>query len=530
MAKFKTAVYCRLSHDDINKQSESIENQKLLIEDFINKHSDEFEKVETYIDDGISGMTYDRAAYNQMMEDVRNGVINAIIVKDLSRIGREQIETLNLIKKEFILNNIRFVAITDDYDSFNPSKSDGLSTSVKLLLNDYYCADISNKVRAAQKTKMIRGDFIGSHAPYGYIKSPENKNKLIIDEDAAEVVRKIYSLYIGGMGKVSIARKLNSEKIPNPTTYKQCVQKQKYVNSNKLNKTSYWTYSTINKILNNDVYAGDTIQHKSEIKAYNIRKKVAVPKEQWVIVENTHDAIIDRDTFNMVQNMLQNKRHELNMYEGLSKYNGMLFCKECGRAMHKFLSKPKKDGSRYNTFKCGTYSVLGKNMCTIHSIKEPVLDEIVLDVIRHNVKLALDAQSCEYIKERSIKELKQKQTTNLDKLYNDLKNCENKRKNMLRHLSENIIDISDFKIFDEENSNEMDGIKNQIKNLKNKLINEEREYKKYSKWLDNILKYKDIDSLNRDILVNMIEKIYVSEIDGEKEIEIVFKFKNPLEG
>lgn len=528
LARFKTAIYCRLSHDDINKQSESIENQKLLIEDFINKHSDEFEKVGTYIDDGISGMTYDRAAYNQMMEDVKNGVINAIIVKDLSRIGREQIETLNLIKKEFILNNIRFVAITDDYDSFDPSKRDGLSTSVKLLLNDYYCADISKKVRAAQKTKMIRGDFIGSHAPYGYIKSPENKNKLIIDEEAAKVVRKIFSLYIGGMGKISIARRLNLDKIPNPTTYKQSIQKQNYVNSNKLNKTSYWTYSTVNKILSNDVYIGNTVQHKSEIKAYNIRKKVTVPKDSRIIVENTHDPIIDKDTFAIVQNMLKSKRHTLDMNTSLSKYNGILFCRECGRAMHKFLSKPKKDGSRYNTFKCGTYSALGKDMCTIHSIKESELDEIVLNEIRRNIKSALDERSCEYIKVKSLGELQKKQNKNLDRLYKELESCKNKRKNMLRHLSENIIDISDFKIFDKENSNETESIKHKIKVLENKLNNEEMELKKYNQWIDNILKYKDIDSLDRDILVNMIEKIYVSEIDGEKEIEIVFRFKNPL--
>lgn len=529
MERFKAAAYCRLSHEDINRQSESIDNQRLIIESYIKSHSDEFELAGTYIDDGISGMTYDRAAYADMMEAVSRGCVNAIIVKDLSRIGREQVETLNLIRKEFIVRNIRFIAITDDYDSFNSSKSDGLSTSVKLLLNDYYCADISKKVRSAQQAKRKKGCFIGSYAPYGYIKSPDNKNRLIVDETAARVVRKIFSLYIGGMGKVSIARLLNKESIPNPTIYKQTVQGLKYKNSNKLSSTSYWTYSTIHKILTNEVYIGNTVQHKSEIKAYNIRKKVPVPKEDWCIAENTHEAIIDKDVFETAHSMLSVKRRKPEFTDNLSKYTGLFFCKECGRAMHKYISKPKKDGTRYITFKCGTYSKLGKNMCTIHSIKESDLDELVLSEIRRNVKVALSAESCSYIKSKCLTEIKTGQQKRLEELKSKLSELGKRRITMLKHLSDGIISTEDFKLFDAENKKETELIKESIYHIEEKLADKNRQLKSYNNWLTNILRYKDIKEVDREILTNLIEKIYISETPEWKTIEIIFKFKNPLE-
>lgn len=528
MERFKAAAYCRLSHDDMNKQSESVENQRLIIEEYINRHSDEFCLSEIYTDDGISGMTYDRAAFTAMMQAVNEGRINAIIVKDLSRIGREQIETLNLIKREFILRNVRFIAITDNYDSFNPDKSDGLSTSVKLLLNDYYCADISKKIRASQRVKMSKGDFIGSHAPYGYIKAPDNKNRLVVDEEAAQVVRRIFSLYIGGMGKLTIARKLNSEGIPNPTTYKRQVLGQNYVNSNRLSETTYWTYSTIHKILKNEVYIGNTIQHKSEIKAYNIHKKVDVPQTEWQIVSSTHEPIITAEDFEIAGNMLKTKRRRLDPKQNTSKYMGLLFCRECGRAMNKFLSKPKKDGSRYITFKCGTYSKLGKDMCTVHSIKEAELDEIVLEQIRHNVRAALDESTCAIIREQSLKAVQKQHSGQLARIKDGIEKCLQKQKNMLHFLSDGTITAEDYRAFNEENKAELARLNEQLEILKERLADEDKQREEHNRWIENLLQYKDISQINIEILANLIDKIYISEKYGEKSVEIVFKFKNPL--
>ncbi len=536
MRKFKTAAYCRLSNDDVDLQnkngiSDSIANQKLIIENYIKKNSGEFELINTYIDDGISGMTYDRMAFRQMMSDVSDKKINAIIVKDLSRIGREQIETLNLIKKEFVLRNIRFIALTDNYDSFDSSKSDGLSTSVKLLLNDYYCADISKKVRGSQKAKREKGHFIGSYAPYGYIKDPDNKNHLIIDEEAAKNVKRIFNMYISGMGKQAITKKLNKEKILNPTEYKRLILKNNYTNSNKLNGNSYWTYSTINHILNNEVYVGNLVQHKSEVKAYNIHKKVSVPKNEWCIVKNVHSAIISEEDFETVQKMLSTKRRKIDFDENNSKYTGLFFCRECGRRMNKFLSKPRKDGSRYNSFKCGSYSMLGKDICSIHSIREDELDGIVLDEIRKNIKLALDFEACEYIKNRVFKNIKENYNDKIERAKDSLQRCFSKKSLMLKYLAENVISVDDFKQFDIENVKEIKELNRVISEFQEKSRSEEKQIQEYYTWVNNLLKYKDISEVNREIIVNLIDSIYISE-DKEsenKEIEINFKFKNPLE-
>ena len=526
MYKFKTAMYCRISHDDLNQQSESIDNQRLIIESYINEHKNEFELVKIYIDDGISGMTYDRAAFTEMMSDINNNKINAIIVKDLSRIGREQIETLNLIKKEFVVKNIRFIAITDNFDSFDSCKSDGLSTSFKLLLNDYYCADISKKVRSAQSAKMKKGDFIGSYAPYGYNKSPENKNQLVIDEYASQIVKRIFNMYLSGAGKLTIAKTLNNEGILNPTMYKREVQKLNYVNSNKLTKTNYWTYSTIHKILSNPVYTGSMVQHKTEIKAYNIHKKIQVPKNKWYVFENAHQPIIDNETFNIVQNMLKTKRVHIETTENLSKYTGLLFCKECGKAMNKFLSKPKKNGSRYITFKCSTYSKLGKQNCTIHSIKESELDEILIKEINKFMKQALDNETCEYIRNNSLNEDENKQKDTINNLNEKLDLCYNKRKTMLKYLSENIINTEDFKEFDTENKKEIETIKKQISNTEEQIKNKKNQYNDYTVWLENIIKHKEITEINRELLVNLVDRIYVSEIGSEKSVEVGVRFRN----
>jgi len=534
--RFNTGIYCRLSRDDIdlngkNEVSDSIINQKLIIESFISKNSDEFELVDIYIDDGISGMTYDRVAFKRMMFDIQEKKINAVIVKDLSRIGREQIETLNLIKKEFILKNIRFIALTDNYDSFDASKSDGLSTSVKLLLNDYYCADISKKVRSSQKVKRERGDFIGSYAPYGYIKDPNNKNRLVIDSEAAEVVKRIFNMYIFGMGKQAIAKKLNEEKILNPTEYKRCILKNNYYNSNKLGENCYWTYSTINNILNNEEYIGSVVQHKSEVKAYNIHKKISIPKEDWCIVENVNPPIIKKEDFDIVQKMLSIKRRKINFEENNSKYTGIFFCKDCGRRMNKFLSKPRKDNSRYNSFKCSSYSMFGKGVCTIHSIREEELDNIVIGEIRKNIKLVIDFKTCEYIRKKTFKSLKGIYENKIKNAERDMKKCSSKKSLMLKYLAENIISADDFKQFNIENLKEVKRLEKNIFDLKEKCIDEKARLNEYQDWIDNILRYQDIGRINREIIVNLIDSIYISE-DKEscnREIEINFKFKNPLD-
>ena len=224
--------------------------------------------------------------------------------------------------------------------------------------------------------------------------------------------------------------------------------------------------------------------------------------------------------------MLKTKRVHIETAENLSKYTGLLFCKECGKAMNKFLSKPRKDGSRYITFKCSTYSKLGKQNCTIHSIKESELDEILIKEINKIMKQALDSETCEYIKTNSLKEKENKQKNTVNNLNEKLDLCYSKRKTMLKHLSENIINTYDFKEFDTENKKEIETLKKQISNIEEQIKNKENQHSDYNVWLKNILNHKKITEINRELLVNLVDRIYVSERGSERSVEVGVRFKN----
>ena len=531
--KCKTAIYCRLSHEDdrnskVTNNSNSIENQLSFLRNYIKEHSDEFELVEEYIDDGISGMTYEREAFKKMIKDIECKKINTIIVKDFSRIGREQIQTLDFINKYVVVNNVRFISLSDNYDSNYGKESDSMYMSMKCLFNDAYCADISKKVRVALETKMKQGDFIGAIPSYGYKKDPNHKNKLIIDEDAADVVRRIFDMYLKGIGKQTIARELNKDNIPNPTRYKQNKMNKSVYNPNILASTDYWTYSTINHILKNEIYTGCMVQHKSKMMAYNIKKKINVPRDNWYIVEGTHEAIIDKDKFELVQSMLKNKGRQLDLNTNVSKYVGLFFCGDCNRAMNKFVSKPKKDNTRYISFKCGTYSKYGKDKCTIHSIKESELDALILENIKSEIATALDNKSCEYIRSKNLKAIRKKKHSNYEMIKEEINKCESKKITLLEYLAEKIITADDYKRYKESNDEKVAKLNEQLLSLEEELNNEDKQIKEYENWLNKLLQYKQIETLTREIIVSLIEKIYIFENDSEKEIEIKYRFKNPL--
>lgn len=522
---FKTAIYCRLSREDIgageNHLSDSIENQRLIINNYISCHKDVFEVVDTYIDDGISGMTYERNGFNRMMADIRCGNINAVIVKDLSRIGREQIETLKLVKREFVLHNVRFIAITDDYDSFNQSKNDGLSTSIKLLLNDYYCADISKKVRSAQRAKMLKGDFIGAFAPYGYLKADENKNKLIVDKTAAEVVKKIFMLYLLGMGKQEIAQRLNDEGIPNPTIYKCRIMGW----GKRKNQTEYWTYSTINYILNNPVYMGKIVQHKTQVKAYNIHKREKVPPSEQYAVENIIEPIISKDVFEQVQNMLNHKRRKAKCQVD-NKYTGFLFCKECGKKMHRYICKQNKNGTYYSAYRCGTYASLGKKGCTVHSVNEGIIDELVLRELNLFAEKNIDEQLCGKMKAINQDSNKNEFEAKIKNIQYEILICNEKHKTMLDYLANKTITAKEFEDFSAQNKMQIENAISKKTQLEKLYANEQLEISDCQKFINELILHKHFNSINRQLLVNFVDKIFISQVGSDIiNMEIHFKFK-----
>ena len=297
---FNAAPYIRLSREDGDKaESESVANQRGLIEMYL-KNQDDMRLHKYYIDDGYTGTNFDRPAFRQMIHDIEDGIIDCVIVKDLSRIGRNYIDTGQYLERFFPQHHVRFIAINDNIDTFNQRYD--ISVPIRNIVNAQYAEDISKKVISSIRTKQREGKFIGSFASYGYKKDENDKNKLVIDEPAAEVVRRIYGMFRGGYGFQTIARILTDEGIPCPSEYKR-LNGEHYYNATKLPATSYWTYSTVRNILKKQIYSGDMVQHKANMSRYHYGER-NVPESDWLIVEGTHPAIIEKKVWEETQTLI----------------------------------------------------------------------------------------------------------------------------------------------------------------------------------------------------------------------------------
>lgn len=389
------------------RESNSITSQKTLLEEFIYEHED-LVVYDTYIDDGYTGTDFDRPGFQRLLRDMQNGNINCVIVKDLSRLGRNYIEVGNYIEQIFPLFNIRFIAVNDNVDSFqNPASTNTILIPFKNLINDEYCRDTSIKIRSALNGRKKKGEFVGAFPAYGYQKSKEDHHKLVIDKEAAKVVRNIFEwTAYEGLGKLAICHRLNDMGILNPTGYKKKKLNQNYYNGKIEVRDNAWCPSTIRNILKNDIYIGNVTQGKRRVKSYKIHKVEKVPEEEWITIENMHEPIIEKELFEKVQNMNQ-KDTRVQKNGTLSMWAGILKCADCGRAMHKKYCK-NKTGAVYEYYICGTYRKKSNQLCTKHTIKIEELEETVLKVIQMQLNMFLDIEKVF----QEIDQIKNKQSDN----------------------------------------------------------------------------------------------------------------------
>ena len=435
---YKTAMYLRLSKGDgdvdgnIKSESNSITNQRMIIQSYIDRH-DDLELVGTYIDDGYTGLNYEREQFRQMMADAEAGKIDCICTKDLSRLGRERIETGTYIRQTFKEKGIRYIAINDNYDTLTADGSEtNIVMPVKALVNDNFSRDISNKVRSSQQIKRMNGEFIGAFAPYGYVKSKENKNQLVVDGYAADIVRDIYAEKLSGMSANAIAEGLNRRGILCPSEYKRD-KGERYATSFKQAAHSRWSAVTVKRILENAVYIGVLEQGKREKVSYKVKREIQVPEAEWIRVENAHEPIISRQDYEAVQILLQrdmravgkgafSKENKIKDSSRISKkngrgksgiaesgedgsgqggledtmaekcaykYAGLLFCGDCGMSMVRRKSKYKE--KEIINYICSGYNRNGD--CSRHSIREKMLDEIVAGELNRYICILCDTQS-----------------------------------------------------------------------------------------------------------------------------------------
>ena len=521
--RWRLGKYIRLSKEDLLRgrdESNSVINQRRLLEQYHQTHLDEFydgTEQDVYVDDGKTGTDTDREDFQRLLADVYSGRINCVIVKDLSRLSRNYTDAGNLIENLFVRLNVRFISLAEGVDSYrNPDSVSNIIVPITNVMNDQYCYQTSKKIRQVFDMKRRNGEFIGSYAPYGYVKDPNDKHALLVDPEAAEVVKSIFALFLSGMNKRGITYYLNDHGTLCPTAYKQ-QQGLKY-NAPNAQGNPMWSTITIDTILKNRVYVGDMVQGRQRVKSYKIHIQEKVPEEEWFIVENTHEAIIDRETFAKVQSLLKRDTRTAPKAKQLYLFSGFLKCADCGRAMSRIASK-----GIYVYYQCGTYKSLSKKACTMHSIKSDRLEAGVLFAIQQQVHLALTYS--EFVARINSAPLKRSKSKRLEDTIaakeKELAKIMRYKQALYQDWKDGEITRNDYRHMSEDYEQQIEALTRIMQTLTAEQEQLENGVDAESSCLTAFLKYRNIDKLTREILGELIDHIKVYEGGN---ISVKFKY------
>lgn len=529
---YKAALYCRLSVDDGNfGGSVSIETQKILLEQYCKDHK--ITDYKFYCDDGCSGTNFDRPSFKKMLSDIDEGKINLVIVKDLSRFGRNYVEA-GMYVQRFTDSNIRFIAADDNYDSL--VNSDDLLFPIKNVVNEMYARDVSKKTKAAKKAKARDGQFIGSKAPFGYKIDPNDRHHLIVDEPAAQVVKRIFRLASEGVGYNKMAKIFREEKVLTPIAYFN-LNNPDYFKSDYWRKEFDWHVTSIRAILNNEVYLGKLVYGKQRNKSMKSKEKVRNPKEDWIVVENCHEPIITQELWDTVHKIL-NAKHRPAKAGEVQMFAGLLYCSDCGHCLT-YSQKQRKDGSYHGAYSCWMYKTHGKEYCASHYITFDTIYELVLiDIQRNLFQYRNNTDKFKSILSRKYQSDSQKQAEQITLEYEQKqKRCEELDKIISRLYEDNVLGrIGDERYESMSQSYELEQveIKKALPILKSKIDELKRQSDCADNFINVIKKYTIIDKLDAAILNELIDKIVVHHKeqaeDGRtfQQIEIYYRFVGKL--
>ncbi len=520
---WKIGKYIRLSRDDGSNESESIVNQRKILDEQIPKYFDsDYYIVDEYIDDGRTGTSDNtRPDFLRLVEDVKCGRINCIVTKNLSRAFRNSANQGKFLEEFIPLYNTRFISLYEPHiDTFlNPEVVHSLEVSITGFMNEQYAYKTSVDVRRTFDTKRKKGEFIGAFAPYGLMKKPDNKNMLIIDDEAAEIVRDIFHWFVDeGMSKSGITKRLNELGVPNPTAYKHS-KGFKYSNPNVYKNDGLWSERTVLDILLNQMYIGNMVQGKQKVISYKVHDRINLKEKDWYIVQNTHEAIIDKETFEKAQKLHQRDTRVCPNKRKVYTFSGLLRCADCKKAM------TRKSAKNIVYYSCSTYSRKLKTACTKHTIREDVLEKAVLTAIQKQI--ALVDNLTQIIDEINNAPVIHRESKRINKLL-DLKQ---KELDKLNSLIDNLyMDWRTNEITKTEYKRIKSKFEVQVEQIKEVIANLEKEKAELSTgisvnepYLQTFLKHKNIDHLERGILVELIDNIYVHEGGG---LTIEFNFED----
>ena len=518
-------LYLRLSREDGDKEeSNSISGQRDLIRDYMSHHP-ELREYAVRIDDGFSGSTFQRPAFQEMLADIKAGKTNCVIVKDLSRFGRNYLDAGEYIEKIFPFLGVRFIAINDNYDSNRErTSSDNLMIPFKNLINEAYCRDISVKIRSQLEIKRKRGEYLGSFAAYGYMKSETDKNKLVIDEYAADVVRDIFHWKLEGISPQGIADRLNANGILSPMEYKRSLG-MKYATSFKANAKAQWSAGSIIRLLKNTVYIGVLTQGKETTPSYKVHKRISKAEDTWTVISDAHEPIIDKADFDRVQKVLSLDTRTCKDDTAVQMFSGMVFCGDCGASMVR-KTIPGKD-KKYVYYVCSENKA-HKNVCSSHSIRDTELEKLVLLSIQQHIQAVIDLQSILAITDTAPLRTAeaQKVQRQLEKKRSELERYNRLLMSLYESLTDGIITREEYKHLKESYSNQSAEAEKQLLALQEILEDIWKHGSSNQSWMDEIKAHHNITSLDRETVVTLIDRILVYE---DRRVEIVFHWQDEFD-
>lgn len=520
MQKFKAIKYIRLSYtDDKSAESNSVSNQRKLIDDYLTQHS-EIEVVCEKVDDGYSGVLYDRPAFLEMMELIKSGAANCVIVKDLSRLGREYIETGRYLRRVFPAYGVRFIAINDNVDTLN-DEPDDLTVSVKNIINEAYSRDISVKTRSALDIKRRSGDFVGAFTVYGYLKTGDKHKSLIVDPFAANVVRDIFRKRLDGFSAYHIAEELNKAGILSPLAYKRSeglpYAKGGYADTEECK----WSATTILRILSDEIYTGIMVQGKQTTPHFKLKERELKPSEDWVRVENTHEAIIDKADFDLVQRLKGLDTRTSPQSDKVYLFSGVLICGCCGGRMTRKVNR--SNGREYIYYYCPTGK---KGGCKSSSmIKESELTECVRSSLKAHINsvVSLNSLITSISRERINQGLVQEYTGYIKSNEEQLARVESFKRKLYENLVGGVLSKEEFLQYKQEYSSKAENIKKAIEDWNGKLSEVLENRGERNRWLNHFLQFAEMEKIDRSVVSRLIQSIKIS---ADKQIEVRFNYQD----
>lgn len=518
---WNATLYLRLSREDGDKEeSNSITGQRELLRSYLRQHP-ELREYAVRIDDGWSGSTFERPSFQKMMEDVRSRKTNCIIVKDLSRFGRNYLDAGEYIERVFPFLGVRFIAVNDNYDSMAAkSASDDLMIPFKNLINEAYCRDISVKIRTQLDIKRKNGQFIGAFAAYGYQKDPEHPHQLMIDEYAAGIVRDIFRWKLEGVNPQGIADTLNQQGILSPAEYKKTLG-LRYATPFKTSGKSMWSAGNVLRVLKNPVYIGTLTQGRETTPSYKVHKRIGRPESEWAVIPDSHPAIISREDFDTVQKVLALDTRRTSNNAAVALFSGMVFCAECGASMVR--KTVTASGEKYVYYICSAHKQ--NKSCLPHRIRDIELENIVLTAIQGHIQQVIDLDSLLKVTDTAPLRTIQAQKVQCEL---DMKRSEMERVNRLlmslyENLADEIITRDEYTKMKQRFTTRASELEKQLDALQNTLMEIKNKDCSDNAWMKKFKMYENLTELDRCAVVELIDRI---AIGADRYVDIKFRWQD----